>query len=229
VATCTVIITEALQKAGAPHLSTRAIVWLNAVLESLYASWDWPFLKQRYGPFTLAAGINSFEIGDGTLTSDKLQNISRVRIGDTVNTGLKADLLVDDDEDVDPYDDPLWANSAATGLPRLSLVEVAISASYVQPWRWLVSFDRYLDKSYRVVVRAKRRPADMNGTTDVPLYPGTNTLIQAIYVEALRDDKDERWRDELNVLNGMIAEDRVKYGRSQGSQVIGLSRRRFKR
>lgn len=219
------LVTEALHLAGNTGLTTRANRWLEAYLTSLYASWRWPFLEKRYGPFSLTAGSSAFTIGDGTNTADKIARIGMVKIADTVNTGGKGELKLFG-PDIAADVDPAWADENSRATPEYAVLEPASSNV---PYRWTLSVYPIPDRAYRVIVVANRRPAALAGA-DIPPYPNDDTLMQGLIVRALMHQNDERAQAEYALLINMESADRVKHGAQPGiNQKLNLQKTRFKR
>lgn len=225
------LVREALELAGNIGLTARANVWLNLWLAKVYAAWPWPFLRARYGPFSVNQGVNSYTFGDGEGgTNDKIQAILRVMFADSTNNGWKGDVPIDDDFGMGASRDPFWQDSASPTLPSGVLVEISTDAGYTSAYRWKINFaDSYTNKAYRIAIVAKRRPADLSVGTDVPLYPNQETIVQAIFAKALEHQNDERAEAANAKLRAMEAQDRVVHGKQPGSTKMQLSRKRFRR
>lgn len=208
------IVSEALQLAGNTGLTSRANVWLQAFLDQVYSSHRWPFLRSRYGPTNITAGTTSVTAGGsgGTITTDALNGIWRLRIADSVNNGMKRDLNIEDADSIHPEDDPAWVDTTSRSVPTVALVAPSATVNN----QWVISFKPVPDKTYRLLTVAGLRPAAIGGPT-TPFYPNDETLIQSVYVQALRHQNDERFAAEWDVLRTMIAADRVKFGRRPGA------------
>lgn len=212
------IVTEGMELGGNTGLTARASVWLQVWLRRQLGSWKWPHLPSRYGPYTVAQGVSSFAIGNGTLTADKLIKINRVMVADTTNNGLKGEVTIYDDQQMEAQDEPLWQDVNSPGLPKRVVLEPL-------SWGWTIRFDVPLDKAYRFIVVAQQMPVSGTGSA-VPPYPNDETMIQAVFCQVLRHQEDPRLNDEEAKLRGMEAQDRVVYGRQPTK--LNLARSRFR-
>src|SRR5688500_3520520 len=131
-----VIVSEGLNLAGNTGLTARANVWLNAWLADTYASWDWPWLIGRYGPFNVASGAPTFTFGDGVNTADKILRINRAGWADTAVDGFRGWVTVSGRGTFDPMADPAWLGASNTGLTNLGLIE----PSPTNPFQWVINF-----------------------------------------------------------------------------------------
>lgn len=226
------LITEGLEKAARPDITTRAQKFLEMWLDTVYASFPWRFLRSRYGPYTITSGSSSFEFGDtasgiASAVTDRILSIKRILIGDTANGGYQGECFTADDGDIDAELDPGLNDTTLSALPERALVSPAISGSYVGSSRWLIQFPYKTDKAYRALVVAHKLPDYPSSGTVKPYYPNDSTMVQAIFLEALKYQKDDRVPFETAVLEKMMAEDKRNYGPPPGRKVLRLSRRRF--
>lgn len=222
------IVSEGLQLAGNTSLSTRGGVWLNAWLAATYNSYPWPFLGSR-STINLAAGTTLSQFGDGATISEKVDSIRRIEISDSNRSGsYKRDLELDSFDSVGAEDDPYFILTSNTGVPiKATLVHVTADPPV---YKWGIYWNPVPDNSYIAAVTFQLRPADISDTTKKPQYPNDQTMIHAVYVQALRHQADERWQVESGALEAMVRADRVTYGRQPGSSPgrLRLSSRVFR-
>lgn len=219
------LVSAGLELAGNTSLTSHASVWLNTWLRDVYMKHPWPFLQKRYGPISMTVGASAYAIGNGSggSVTDRIFRVKRVALADTVNTGFKGELNIGDEEDVEPWDDPAWIDTLSRGLGT----EVFITSAGADPFLWTLSFNKPLDRAYRILVTAQYLPGAVT-TSGVPIYQNDETMIHAIYVKALKHQDDPRSFGEGQALQAMVAADRVALGRRHGARV-NLSRRSFRR
>lgn len=208
------VVSTALNLAGNTGLTTQANTWLNAFLGSVYASWAWPFLLRRYGPYTLAAGTASTVVGQGSGSiTEGLLRIDRVLLLGASDTDAKQDVELVSSQTVDATDTPGALAGVAKGTPSKALLEISDPSLATTPFRWILNWIPRPDIAYRYELYAYRRPPDLSDDGDGVLYPNDQTLIQAVYVQALRHQADERWVPEDAKLRSLVSEDRLMFGR----------------
>lgn len=217
------IVSAGLTMAGNTGISIPAAVYLNAWLGSVYASWPWPFLQGRWGPFSIAQGGQRFELGAGSNTPDLIQSVDRISVGDSNQDGWVSDYVIFSQDSASAVQDPIWSSTNVRSAPTHTFVQPSTTQG-----RWLIDLSSYADKGYRIFIQGRIRPPDLADDSATPPYPNDLTMIHAIYVYALRHQQDERWGVEDQNLGMMIAADRVKFGKVSGrSQKIGLARHRY--
>lgn len=223
------IVTEGLNLAGNTGLTTRANYWLNTFLGSIYPSHRWSFLERRYTAPALTAGGASLSFGAGSVTSDLISHVLRIALADTSNDGYKNDIWIADGESSEASNEPAWLSSTR-GLPNQLMVEPDATTQF----KWTISPSGLADKAYRLSILAQYLPTHIDvtsgGDNTKPVYPNDETMMHAIYVQALRHQSDERAVPEEEILASKVRMDRLKFGRRVGTaQKIGLSRRTFTR
>lgn len=218
--TRTQIVSAGLQKAGQPQLTTHANTWLNAALRRAYGSWNWPFLHKRLGGIALATGTTSFDFGAGSNgeTLDVKRVLDPVRLytsGYTAKGRARIRNVNDTDLDIDEtLNDP----SKGRGIPTTFKVRLSTSIQ----GRWTLYPNPIPDKDYLVALEYLFLPANLSGDSSVPIYPEDETLIQMVYVEALRFMDDERGllltkiAAEDSKLQAMLVADRLAHGSAEG-------------
>lgn len=199
--------------AGDTSLTARAIVWLNQWLRSQYMAWNWPFLYRKASGLTLASATGTLAVGGGSggvtpfiqrifdpiylYTSDK-QNRGNVRFREVVG----GDVSFDEDARA----------TTQTGKPLT--VKGRRNATIYGTWDLV--FDPIPDRTFLISFDYLHQPADLNGTTDIPVYPNDRTLVHAIASMALLHMGDERASEMRDVVASMNVDDRNKFGSHLG-------------
>ena len=209
------IVSEGLLQAGDTSLTTRANFALKKWLRSQAEGFLWPQLK---GNEQVAVGANSedFDIGagDGGVTEEIFRINDPMKIWETGSETLAgmANIRVKTDWDdtlVNPFD-------GSQGKPTEARLKQNTTKG-----SWTVSFDHETDRAYTVYVNYYYIPADP-ATSAVPWYPNDRTMVQAVYVEALKYKKDPNYRNELDLLAGMVRQDRMNHGIKPGINDAGI-------
>ena len=224
------IVSEALELAGNTGLTSRANVWLNAALKSLYMGWDWPFLPTGSGAtVALAAGTTYTDIGDGASSvTEQLARINRILVAEPSKTGYKGEAFITPLDEVAPEDHPLFLPSTQTGIPTKATVEAG-SGGTVGYGKWRCHWNPIPDRALLLAFGYRKLPSNLSSGSALPLYPADDTLIQAVFVRALEHQEDERWVVEEQKFQAMVKKDRLKFGRAPGQGIrLGLSKKRFK-
>lgn len=213
-----VIISEALEKAGNPSLSTRAQTWLAAGLDSLYAAWSWPFLQQSY-QFTLAQGASTLLVAT-TQPNLRVYNCLRAQLAK--NGAYVCDPDLYSPEEVPGPMDPTL-NTLPTGRPQCFVVDPAsVDGMTFKPFP-KPDQSYTLQLTLQAVAKADVTPASI-GT---PKYPSDETLIQLVVCEAFWHMDDERFTAAEGKFQQLVAKDRAKYGRTANRGRWMLARRTF--
>lgn len=210
------IVSEGLLQAGDTSLTTRANFALKKWLRSQAEGFLWPMLKSLE-QVAVSANAESFSIGNGQGgVSEEIFRINDpMKIWDTGSNTLAglANIRVKTDWSdalVNPFD-------GSQGKPT----EARLVQSRSSKGEWEVSFDHETDKAYTVQVSYYCIPADP-ATSAVPWYPNDRTMVQAVYVEALKYKKDPNYRNELDLLAGMVRQDRMNHGIKPGINDAGI-------
>ncbi len=220
--TNTDIISEALELAGNSGLTARAQVWLNTWLQRVYTHWAWPFLRNHYGPFDIAVGAQSLAFGNGAQTTDRIHSVNRALLTDPVSGVVSTELKLSGSSKVPAPD--MFTSVSASNLGRPHTLHVVPVAA--TPGQWTLYFSPRPSQATRLVLVAQYTPEFLD-VDDTPLYLNDETMIQAVYAQALRHQQDERWQAEDAVLRRMIAADRTVHGGGADEIGPGLDTTRF--
>lgn len=192
------IVSEALELAGDTSLTNRANVWLNLFLRSEYRAWDWDFLK-RQTVLTLASGAVSASMSLTRATMAKVLNVYAHRPAGTIGASLelrrkltKAGLYAGLDSEKHPL---LVRTSGESGAPEYWGFDSRTATGLIYVWP-------RADQAYSLDVEWVETPADP-GASDLPTYPDDETMVQAVFVKALKHLQDERAGEEESKLEVM--------------------------
>jgi hypothetical protein len=186
------IISDALKLLGNETVTDEAQVWLNNILDRLYEDYRWPF-QEKSASGTMAAGATAIALPtdfadfwdrNGLRLVDDNNNFSRI-------VPLQADTF------------DLQVNPNQVGPPEFARVDMA--ELEWQPFP-------VPDVSYGWRLRYKKRPdriTDFN--TDVIAFPNDAILTQAVFVRGLQFEDDDRYPQELNILENMLKKYRRGY------------------
>lgn len=180
------IITQALEQAGNPTLTTLAQTWLNNILDRLYEDSRWPW-QEKSLTAVLPAGSTVI-----TLPGDFLDlwNTQGLKVSDQI-TGATHSLLLLSHDEYDVITAPL-----TTGTPTHFEFTYSVGAG----WRPFPT----PDKDYDYTLRYKFRPARVTNFDATVSFPNDDLLVQAVYVRALQHEDDARYPAEAEVLAKMI-------------------------
>lgn len=205
------IVTRGLQHAGNTSLSALANDWLNAWLDSVYTSWPWPFLKKRRTGLALSTGTHTLSFGNGSsgVTLRVQRVLDPVRLYNSTYTARSLVRLRSEAATPVEDDEVMVDSTVNRGLPNFVKAIPDESTKY----KWSLIFNRAADKDYLLAVDYIDIPAQLTGDSDIPRYPNDRTMMKAVEVEALRHQKFHgQYRAELDVLAGMVVDDRLKHG-----------------
>jgi hypothetical protein len=191
----------ALRQVGNPSLDTEAKTWLAQLLHELYLTYDWPFLSVAT---TVAITGPSF-----TLPTDFLKPLDDA--GETV-TGRRSTAL---------------QVATVDGLSQIGLVTLRDRATYdalaagqtlfgVPPTDWHADYalgqgvvhPNPTGHSVVASLRYKSLPAEPDPSlepTDVPAFPWSLYLVDALFVMGLRYEGDPRTDTEGQKLEKKLA------------------------
>lgn len=210
------IVSDGLQMAGAPHLADLAGRFLLAFLRDVYAKFEWPFIKSRYGPYTIPAGTQSFTFGAGSIgiaaVTEDIKTVKRIDLTGTLNNEGKVEIPILTGETLPSAYEPLIADTNSPGAPFAMLVEW--NSASASAFSWKLSPYPVPDKSYRVIIHARGLPGDESAGT--PRYPNDLTMTQAIYRWASYHEREDDAALQDSILQGMVRDDFSSYGRAPG-------------
>lgn len=219
------IITEALELAGDPGLSARAVEWLRAWLDRTYRQTSWKFLIKRL-VHQLNAGASSVSINDED--GDILYRVHAVRkagLFEPNYRGFSGDARLIGTDELWPDEDPLAWDPSNRGVPSKMLVEQVMPGD-----RAVITFAPSLDRNFSLLLELHTLPdlSDAVFTENyIPEYPTDETMIQAVFVKALLHRDDPRADVQLRVLKSLEEEDKVIH--TPRKKRMQLSRARFRR
>ncbi len=219
------LVTEGLELAGDPSLTTRANFWLQSWLDTIYAQHSWSFLSRRFPRVDLLAAGTYADFGAGSGgTALDIARVNRIILTDGISDGYVGDAEVVFSDEMRAEDLPNRLRTAV-GQPDLFIVE----AEGTTPCRWRLYPNQTPDRAYSLTVFANPRPAALS-TSTIPEYPSDMTMVQAICTMAMWHLQDERFTTSEQKLEALTAKDVLIYGRKPGtSNKLQLSRKRFRR
>lgn len=207
------LINEALELSGDTSLFTRAVFWLNAALEDLYASAAWPFLLQRVqvsesaGSYYLGQGSSEPSFGENGLVNTPVYMIHKLLWADSGSGSARGEVELVNSAGTNSMDDPLLepTRSSVRGPPIKAILSNTTSA-----YDWFVEFSGVLDRAYRFVVVYQQMPEWLTTDNARPIYPVDETIVQALVVKAMFHQEDNRFAVEQGKLNALKANDQVR-------------------
>lgn len=207
------IVSEGLLQAGDTSLTTRANAALKWWLRSQARGFMWPKCKDTDN-FSINAGSESFTLGggEGGVVEEiwrindpmKIFSGSGANVADFQNIRIQTDW---DDSLINPF-------AGGRGLPTEARVREMRSVK----GGWEVNLNHEADKAYTIQVSYFVIPLDPS-TSAVPWYPNDRTMVQAVYVEALKYKKDKSYREELDLLAAMVRQDRLSESQKEGISI----------
>lgn len=208
------IISEALLLAGNTSLTTRAKVWLNAWLRSQYRAHAWPFLIERASLIAMAADSLYVTVGanNGGITLEIQRIIDPIDVYTSdYATRMRARVvqLIGQDQS-----EMVELNNPATNRGVPSAFRVRATTTW---GAWKLVPNVVPDRACKLAFDYLYQPADLS-TNVAPVYPNDETLIQAVYVQALKHmDKLDAWAQQFELLRTQQIADRAKYGIVDGT------------
>jgi hypothetical protein len=187
------LISTALKKLGNETLTEDAQVWICNILDRLYEDVKWPFLEKT---------------ATGALTSGQ----SSVDLPTDFDSPWDVDsfVLIDSEGGQYPlafntqYDQDLITAPSITGSPRTALINLRTMTWRPYPLP---------ETAYTWQVRYRMKPDERAATyvDFTPAFPNDQILIQALFVEGLQHEDDDRYPQELAILTQMVARYRGKF------------------
>lgn len=231
--TRTQIISQGATLAGRTDsgVLTEAVKWLNAWLRSQYQAWPWPFLLQRRSGLALTAGVQSILVGGGN--SGITEHIQAVQDSFQMRTSTYAyrgrPRLMSYESATYDFDPDMSNPVTQRGPPSFIQIRTPDSPT---PGVWKMIFLPTPDLNYILNFDYKFLPADLASDSSIPLYPNDRTMVQAVTTQTLlfsNGADDPGYQQALQVLGGMVIDDRVKSGQIPGTNdVWGLDGGVFK-
>jgi len=201
------LISTALKKLGNETITTDAEVWLLNVLDRLYEDYKWPFLE-KIATGNLTPSQSSVDLPadfDCPWDNDSFQVIdsSGAHIPLTFTTQYGQDLIT---------------SPSTTGTPQAALINLQSMTWRPYPLP---------NTSYTYQVRYKYKPERIDPyATFTPVFPNDQIVIQALFVEGLQHEDDDRYPTELGILQKMVMNYQGKFNKqAQKSPRMRFSRR----
>jgi hypothetical protein len=202
------LIATALKKLGNETITEDAQVWIGTILDRLYEDFQWPFLE-KVATGTLTSGQSSVNLPsdfDSPWDEDSFVVIN--------STGGRRALRF-----FTQYEQDLLTNPNTPGTPGSALLDLN-----AMTWRPFP----LPNTSYTWQVRYRYKPVENSVTyaTFTPVFPNDAIIIQALYVEGLNHEDDDRYVPQLQILQQMIKQYKGKFNRQaqKASQVRFSSR-----
>lgn len=176
-------------------------------------AWPWPFLQRRASQLSLTSGTGTKTVGAGsggvTGLIQRIYDPIYIYTSDKLSRGMIRfrELAGEDvafDEDARP--------TTQIGMPNT--VKGRPTAGTWGSWDLIV--DPIPDRNYLISFDYTIQPSDINGTTDIPLYPNDRTMVHLVAAMALAHMGDERAGEMREIAAAMTVDDRMKYGRALG-------------
>lgn len=181
----------ALNRAGNRALDTDAQSWLAQLLFDLDTLYDWPWLHVTT---TVTIASDEFALPDDFYQSQDDAALNPISLnGQTLSGGQP--LL-----EVDPGTFELRRDPNAYGQPLVWMVDRALNIGRVTPnpvGLSLVARLRYK--------RITAEPAAADEATDIPVFPWSDYLVQRVYLEALKHERDPRVMEATAEAEAMFA------------------------
>jgi hypothetical protein len=203
--TSTELISQALKRLGNETLADDADVWLSNILDRLYEDHKWSFLEKT----TTGALVASDSSIDLPADFDSPWDVNSFKLIDS--TGSEYPLSFSTGYDQDNLTDP-----SVTGTPYAALLD--LNAMTWRPYP-------LANQAYTYHIRYRYKP-DRDTGIYTPVFPNDQILIQAIFVDGLQHEDDDRYPAELGRLEKMIRAYKRKFNTQPiKSQKLRLSSR----
>lgn len=210
------IVARGLLQAGRTDITVGANTDFNTWLQSVYASFQWPFLRRRKEAIALASGVQSLSFGLGSNGEDL--EVSEIKdpallYDSTYSTSLRLPVISVDNPQI-ISDETLNNPVSFAGTP----LRVKVMPDVTSWGKWNLIFTPFPNRNFYVALDYIVQPADIDDDDTVPLYPNDRTMIQAVKVDALNYMKKyEAYGIELQVLDALIEKDKLRYGQVKGN------------
>jgi len=186
------LISTALKKLGNETITEDAQVWIFNILDRLYEDFKWPFLE-KVATGALTVGQSSVTLPtdfDSPYDMDSFVLIN--------GTGGHIPLKF-----FTQYDLDLQVNPSLSGPPSQALIDLA-----AMTWRPFP----LPDQTYTWQIRYRMKPERLDEyVAFTPVFPNDQIIIQALFVEGLQHEDDDRYPNEMKVLMMMIARYKAKF------------------
>ena len=209
------IVSEGLLQAADTSLTNRAIFSFKKWLRSQAIAFLWPQCKvESVVAFGGALSILQIGGGLGGITNEiqrindplKIYAASSPTLADFANVRIQTD-----------WDNALVNNTQGTGKPENAIVRQVFGTKGA----WNITFNRTSDKAYTVLMSSYQIP-EIATVNSIPWYPNDRTMVQSVYVEALKYKKDSNYMEQLDLLAHMVQQDKVSEGIKPGVNDGGI-------
>lgn len=218
------IIAEGTSLAGRDDttVTTKALGWLNKWLRSQYQAWPWPFLIQRRSGLALVAGTQSILVGGGNSgITHQIKKVEDSFFLRTSDFGGRYRPRIMNSTNVPLELDPDMQNTTTQrGPPERIQVRAGTSPTNGV---WQLIFYPTPDRAYLLNFDYQFLPAAHTVTSDIPLYPNDQTMVQLIagktrqFADGLDDPAAVA---ALDVAAAMAIDDRTKSGQIPGTNDV---------
>lgn len=205
------VVSEGQLLAGRDDNAVASATWLQRWLDSVAASWPWPLLMTEATGIALVSGATSLALGNGSggITPKILKINDNVHLYDSTRTFRKRlrirHQLSTPSDRIGP--------TTNTGTPANARI---FNTSFGV---WTLYFEPTPERDYLLTIPYLVVPAAMTTGSDVPWYPNDETMVQVVAFKnhEFYDGKDAPvTRAAQEMLAGMVASDRVRYGAATG-------------
>jgi hypothetical protein len=204
-ATSTSLISQALKKLGNETLADDADLWLANILDRLYEDHKWPFLEKVE---TGAVAISDSSI-DLPSDFDSPWDVNSFKLRDSDGNEYPLAFATQ-------YDQDNLISPSGTGAPQHALINLEDMTWRPYP---------LAAEAYTYVIRYRYKPTRDTGIY-TPVFPNDAILVQALFVDGLQHEDDDRYPVEMARLEKMIRAYKGKFNRQPlKSQKLRLSSR----
>jgi len=200
------LISTALKKLGNETITADAEVWIGTILDRLYEDFKWDFLE-KVATGTITSGQSSVSLPadfDSPWDDDSFVIIN--------STGGYSHLAF-----ATQYDQDLLTNPATTGTPTSALINYQ-----AMTWRPFP----LPNTTFSYQLRYRYKPDENTDTyaNFTPVFPNDQIIIQALFVEGLLHEDDDRYVPQLQILQQMVARFKGRFNkRPNKKQKVRLS------
>jgi hypothetical protein len=191
------LIQIALKRMGNETLTADAQEWILNILDRLYQDYRWPFLE-KLATEALATGASAIPL---PADYDEIWDVDSLVLIDPAS-GANVPLTP-----IMAYNQDMRSSPQQAGPPKNALMDLN-----AMTWRPFP----LPDKAYTWQLRYKFKPARGDDPTEsfTPVFPNDQIIIQALFVQALEHEDDDRYATELAVLEKQVGAYKAKFNKS---------------